>query len=162
MTKLPHRSSEFQDIKHNHKICVAKALSRAKEVCHKNSVRFTDQRRRVLEIIWHSHKPILAYDILRKLRQEKDNAEPPTVYRALDFLLNNHLIHRIESLNAYIGCDYSGEQHISQFLICVACKQITEMEDEEVALLITQKALDNGLQAKHQTVEVMGLCPNCR
>ncbi len=130
-------------------------------MCKRNSVRFTAQRQKVLEIIWHSHKPILAYDILKILRQEKSNAEPPTVYRALDFLLNNHLIHKIESLNAYIGCDYSGEHHISQFLICINCKQITEMEDDEVARLITKKSSDHGLEAKHQTVEVMGLCQNC-
>ena len=159
---MSQRSTEFQSFQHNHSLCVANALERARQICKRNALRFTEQRQRVLEIIWHSHRPILAYDILKVLRREKDNAQPPTVYRALDFLMDNHLIHRIESLNAYVGCDYSGEQHISQFLICVRCKQITEMEDDEVTKLISKRALKNGLLATHQTVEVSGLCSICR
>jgi len=153
--------TDFYQAHHNHQSCVSNAIRRAKAVCRNNHVRFTPIRRRVLEIVWKSHQPIAAYEILRALRVEKANAEPPTVYRALDFLLENHLIHRLESLNAYTGCGYSGQQHISQFLICSSCQQVAEMDDPELEKLIHKKASKIGFRAHHQTVEITGVCPGC-
>ena len=90
---------------HDHSQCVDSALADADALCARQGVRLTALRRRVLELVWQSHKPLGAYDILGTLSEEDGRrAAPPTVYRALDFLMENGLIHRIASLNAFIGC----------------------------------------------------------
>ena len=95
---------KFDSDGHDHRRCVADALDKAEALCSDRGARLTKLRCRVLELVWNSHAPIGAYDVLRRLSQEHQSAAPPTVYRALDFLLEQGLIHRIESLNAYIGC----------------------------------------------------------
>ncbi|MHA1109066.1 MAG: transcriptional repressor, partial [Alphaproteobacteria bacterium] len=91
----------FRATGHDHKRCIAEALAAAEEICARQSVKLTDLRRRVLELIWDRHEPVRAYDLLDQLRAGRRSAAPPTIYRALDFLLEAGLIHRIESLNAY-------------------------------------------------------------
>ena len=94
---------------HDHSRCVAEALAEAEALCAKQGTRLTTLRKRVLELVWASHKPLGAYDILGVLSEEDGRrAAPPTVYRALDFLLENGLVHRIASLNAFIGCVHPG------------------------------------------------------
>lgn len=147
---------------HNHKECIAAAMAQAEEVCRQNNARLTRIRRRVLELIWSGHRPQPAYRLLQQLRREKHNAEPPTVYRALEFLRENHLVHKIESLNAYIGCAHPHQQHGAQFLICDGCRQVAELDDAELQQLIAAKAARAGLQVARQTVEVSGRCRRCR
>src|SRR5262245_4876474 len=106
---------------HDHDRCVTDALSAAEAVCARAGDRLTPLRRRVLELVWASHRPAGAYALLDRLREDGRGAAPPTVYRALDFLLERGLIHRIESLNAFVGCAHPGENHLVQFLICRSC-----------------------------------------
>lgn len=160
MARLP--SSSFYSKKHNHKTCVISAIKKAQQICDQKLLRFTSIRKRILELVWSSHEPILAYDLLKILRQEKENAEPPTVYRALEFLLENKLVHKIESLNAYVGCNFPDKDHISQFLICDSCNQVAEIDDNNVNELICQQAARTGFAVKQQTVEINGLCPSCQ
>ena len=89
---------------HDHRKCVSEAMAVADELCAKRGARMTELRRRVLNLIWDSHAPVGAYAIMDMLKREGRNAMPPTVYRALDFLQEQGLIHRIASLNAFIGC----------------------------------------------------------
>ena len=147
---------------HNHSDCIATALARADETCRREGIRFTRIRRRVLELIWAGHRPVPAYNLLQQLRREKHNAEPPTVYRALDFLLENRLAHKIESLNAYIGCALPQHRHVGQFLICSGCNQVTELDDAELQRMVEKKASRAGLKAMRQTIEITGRCPRCR
>ena len=87
---------------HDHSHCVSDALRAADALCARSGARLTALRRRVLELVWQSHRPLGAYDILGVLSSEDGRrAAPPTVYRALDFLLEHGLIHRLASLNAY-------------------------------------------------------------
>ena len=72
---------------HDHDACIADALSRADALCRQQGLRLTAIRRRVLELIWANHQPTKAYDLLAQINAERGNAAPPTVYRALDFLL---------------------------------------------------------------------------
>jgi len=152
--------------RHNHARCISAAMAGADALCRRKRLRFTRIRRRVLELIWRSHRPAPAYALLQQLRREKQNAEPPTVYRALGFLLEHSLAHKIETLNAYVGCARPGarerEWHGGQFLICSGCRQVTELDDAELRQLITAKAARAGLEAAHQTVEITGRCPQCR
>lgn len=145
----------------DHQNCIDTAIATAEVLCQQRKQRFTAIRRRVLELVWQQHKPIGAYQVLEILQQDGRTA-PPTVYRALDFLQQLGLVHRIASLNAYIGCAHPGEPHDGQFLICESCKALAELDVPEINRAIAQSALDSGFETRRQTVEIMGLCPNCR
>ncbi len=153
---------EFRDIAHNHARCVNDALEAATTLCQQQGLRFTPIRKRVLELVWASHAPMAAYDLLKALRREKDNAEAPTVYRALDFLLEHGMVHKIQSMNAFVGCDHPGQQHASQFLICTECKQVLEQENLELSRTIREYAISNNFTICAQTIELMGVCENCQ
>lgn len=148
--------------RHNHARCVEAALADADALCRRRGLRFTRIRRRVLELIWRSHRPAPAYELLQQLRREKHNAEPPTVYRALDFLMENSLAHKIESLNAYVGCAHPHNRHGGQFLICSDCRQVAELDDPALRKLIAATAARAGLEAARQTIEITGRCRGCR
>ena len=154
--------SRFRRERHDHRRCVEDALSAAERLCAERGLRFTELRRRVLELVWRGHRPVRAYDVLARLARDRRGAAPPTVYRALDFLLENGLVHRIESLNAYVGCGEPGAMHAGQFLICRACQATAELDDPAISRMVTKKARTLGFSADRQTIEVTGLCPACR
>jgi len=155
----------FQPKNHDHGKCVAEAIAAAEARCTRERRSFTPLRRRVLELVWSSHGPVGAYELLDELRSERRGAAPPTIYRALDFLMGNGLIHRIESLNAYVGCgspDHHAEQHKGgQFLICRDCGAVAELDDPAIAQTIATRAQTLGFDVERQTIEVTGLCPRC-
>ena len=148
---------------HDHSRCVSGALAEAEALCARDGVRLTALRKRVLELVWQSHKPLGAYDILAVLSEEDGRrAAPPTVYRALDFLLENGLVHRIASLNAFIGCTHPEHAHQGQFLICLSCHAAIELEQPKISSAIVAGAAEVGFSVESQTVEVVGLCTQCR
>ena len=146
---------------HDHDRCVEQALSAAAELCARRGARLTRLRRRVLELVWQSHAPLGAYALLDMLRADGRRAMPPTVYRALEFLLEQKLIHRVASLNAYVGCVNPRRPHGGQYLICRECGIVAEMDDEGIAGAIAASARDLGFTVAQQSVEVTGLCVNC-
>ncbi|MCW8886794.1 MAG: transcriptional repressor [Motiliproteus sp.] len=147
---------------HDHQHCIDQALAAAKELCRQRKSRLTPVRERVLELIWQSHLPLGAYQLLNQLSQEGFNSAPPTVYRALDFLLDHGLIHRIASLNAFIGCNCPQDQHHGYFLICRDCGSAQEIEAEEISSFLRQNASAAGFKVETETVELSGLCPQCQ
>ncbi len=150
----------FKD--HDHSRCISNALGSAERICEERSVRFTPLRRRVLELVWQSHGPIGAYEVLDRLRAERRRAAPPTVYRALQFLGDEGFVHRIESLNAYVGCTTPESRHNAQYLICGLCGEVAEIDVDEITSAIHHRAGDFGFEVRRQTVEVAGLCSRCR
>ena len=147
---------------HNHDACVSQALTDARAICQRQNARLTPIRERVLELIWQSHKPLGAYDVLGELSPDGHNAAPPTVYRALDFLQQNGLVHRIASLNAFIGCTHAGENHTGMFLICRGCGNVLELTAPAVSKEVGKAASDEGFRAENTTLEIAGLCPRCQ
>jgi Fur family zinc uptake transcriptional regulator len=137
------------------------AIAIAAEVCSRQGLRLTKTRQRVLELVWQGHEPVGAYTLLDALNEHGRRAAPPTVYRALDFLESNGFIHRIQSLNAYIGCPDPDSPHSSQFLICEECGATHEMNDSEIAALVSDGARQQGFEPLQQTIEIKGLCPDC-
>jgi len=126
-------------------------------------LRLTALRKRVLELVWQSHKPLGAYDILGVLSEaDGRRAAPPTVYRALDFLLEHGLVHRIASLNAFIGCNHPQHAHQGQFLICRNCHAAIELQQPAISQAIIAEAAGVGFAVEGQMVEVVGLCAGCR
>ena len=157
----PSVPAPFQRDRHDHQECVSSAVEAAHELCARRRIRLTELRRRVLELVWGGHAPIGAYEILDTLRGERRGAAPATVYRALDFLRENGLVHRIESLNAFVGCGAPRHSHSGQFLICGACDTVAEMDDGEIAGVLSRNAAKLGFRVDRQTVELTGLCPAC-
>ena len=148
---------------HDHSHCVSHALTEAETICERQGLRLTALRKRVLELVWQSHKPLGAYDILGVLSEaDGRRAAPPTVYRALDFLLEHGLVHRIASLNAFIGCNHPQHAHQGQFLICRNCHAAIELQQPAISQAIIAEAAGVGFAVEGQMVEVVGLCAGCR
>ena len=154
--------SKFLPNTHDHSRCIEAALDRATEVCDLQGLRLTPIRRRVLELIWHSHTPIGAYSILEQLAQNGRKSMPPTVYRAIAFLRSASLVHRLDSLNAYIGCGDPGEAHSGQFFICQKCDSVAEIHDTATAGLLADQAATLGFHVEKPCIEVSGLCNRCK
>ena len=154
--------SPFPAPRHDHEACVASALGRAAALCGARGAKLTERRRQVLELVWRGHEPVGAYDILEQLQDENGRAAPPTVYRALDFLMEQGLVHRIETLNAYVGCAHPGEAHVGQFLICTGCGATAELGDPAIAQSVMRRAGALGFSVERQTIELRGRCPACR
>lgn len=157
-----NKHKTFPGSDHNHAHCVAAILADAEDVCAGRKVRLTLQRRRVLEIVAESHCAIGAYEILEHLTVGGKRPAPVTVYRALDFLMEHGLVHRLASLNAYIACPHPGARHGAQFLICKRCGTIGELSNATVQRAIAGAASDVGFTVSAPVVEVAGLCLNCR
>lgn len=114
-------------------------------------------------LIWQNHRPVGAYAILDQLAEDAQSRRPapPTVYRTLEFLLEHGLIHRINALNAFVGCRQPQEGHAGYFLICRQCGTTLEIEDARLDEALSKAAGKAGFRSDHAAVEIMGLCPNC-
>ena len=154
--------SLFAPKTHDHAACVAEAMVRAEGLCKARGLRLTELRRAVLELVWGSHKPVGAYDLLEELSKRRGRVAPPTVYRALDFLLANGLVHRIESMNAFVGCAAGpGQPHQSSFVICTDCGRAAELDDPRIAAALEMTLQDSGFHVARHTIEVAGRCRDC-
>ena len=145
-----------------HNDCISEALINAEKICDSRGIRFTQLRREVLRLVWASHRPVKAYDLLKSLRTRRVNAQPPTVYRALDFLLANGLIHRLNSLNAFVGCGHPAKHHECYFLFCTICGNIRECCSVQLERVILNAAHKNQFKLQHTTLEMQGECDECR
>lgn len=140
---------------------LAHVLARAEALCRERGVRLTDQRKSVLRLLCASDRPLSAYELLDRMRGEVKNPAPPTVYRALDFLLEQGLVHKLESLHAYVGCAHPDHPHASQFLICDDCGEVAEVEDTSVARSLKAAGKAIGFRTKRPVVELLGTCAQC-
>lgn len=148
---------------HDHQLCIDHALAEAEKLCKDRGVRLTSFRLRVLSLIWQSHKPLGAYDILNILTVEDGRSvAPPTVYRALDFLLENQLIHRLASRNAFVGCAHPAHAHEGYFFICSECNNVLELEQVGINQAIDEAARKAKFKVTEQTIEVSGICFSCQ
>lgn len=149
-------------------------LDHAAAISARRGVRLTDLRRQVLGMILQSDAPPGAYELLDRLRVTRHSAAPPTIYRALDFLLENGLIHRLERLAAFVGCvahDHPHDHahangcenpgHAAQFLICRGCRRVVEIEDPALADALADAAQRAGFTLGQATIEAEGICAAC-
>ncbi len=145
---------------HDHAACIADAMGTAERHCAEAGLQFTPARREVFSILLGAHRAMGAYDILDRLKEGGRNAQPPVVYRALDFLLAQGFAHRIERLNAYIACSHPGAQHAPAFLICRKCEAVAEAPAETAGLMggVADQA---GFRLETVVIEAEGLCPAC-
>jgi Fur family zinc uptake transcriptional regulator len=143
-------------------------LDRAAAQCAARGAQLTPLRRQVLRLVLAAEQPVGAYALLDKLKAERGGAAPPTVYRALDFLLEQGLIHKLERLNAFLPCveaahahGHGDHDHPHQFLICRRCGATTELTDRAAAHALEEAAARAGFRVERMTVELEGLCARC-
>lgn len=148
---------------------VEQMLERAHDMCRRHGARLTQQRRQVLGLVLNADRPVGAYDLLDRLRRDTKGAAPPTVYRALDFLLEHGLIHKIERLSAFVACrhmlhnahDCENHLHSAQFLICTRCGHVTELEDSQIVHALVAATQARKFSIRTSTIEAEGICAAC-
>jgi Fur family zinc uptake transcriptional regulator len=146
---------------HDHAHCASDALIRAEAVAEAAGARLTPVRRRVLEILLEDHRALGAYDVLRRLTAEGFGNQPPVAYRALEFLVEHGLAHRIQRLNAFTACTHVGEAHAPAFLICRVCSVVAEADAGPARKALEAGAANLGFRIERSTLEAVGLCPAC-
>jgi Fur family zinc uptake transcriptional regulator len=147
---------------HDHAGCAAATLARAEAAAAAQGLRLTPVRRRTLEILLEAHRALGAYEVLDRLGAEGFGKQPPVVYRALDFLVEAGLAHRVQRLNAFAACMHPGEAHQPAFLICRSCNAVAEAPATRVRAALEAAAAPAGFTVERATVEALGLCGTCR
>lgn len=147
---------------HDHAHCTGDVMARAEAITRANGARLTPVRRRVLEILLEEHRAMGAYDVLQRLVAEGFGNQPPVAYRALEFLVDQGLAHRVRRLNAFTACMHPGEAHAPAFLICRQCNAVAEAPADAVRVALEAAAADLGFVVERANLEALGLCPKCR
>ena len=146
---------------HDHSHCTHDVLARAQAMAEDQGARLTPVRLRTLEILLESHRAMGAYDVLDRLAAEGFGNQPPVAYRALDFLVDHGLAHRIRRLNAFTACMHPGENHSPVFFICRLCDALAEAPAAPVRAALEQTARNLGFAVERASIEALGLCPAC-
>lgn len=155
-----HHDPAFAD--HDHHRCADEGLARAEALLSDRQVRLTPVRRRTLEILLQEHRALGAYEVLDKLAESGFGKQPPVAYRALEFLVDQGLAHRVRRLNAFTACRHTGEDHAPVFLICRSCKAVAETAAAPVRQALEKAAIATGFAVERCNIEALGLCPICR
>ena len=137
------------------------ALTEAAELCSQRKGLLTPLRRKVLALLLEAQRPVKAYDMLGHLKDDGD-AKPPTVYRALDFLVEMGLVHRIASLQAFAPCKHWRHHHTAGLLVCDGCGLAAELDIDEVMVSLTGEAATVDFKPEGAVIEVHGLCRVCQ
>ena len=152
---------------------VTERLKAAKEQSHLRGVRFTPLRQQIYKLVLQANKPVGAYDLITQLQQmrlsdndnEPDgikNVAPPTVYRSLEFLLSEGLIHQLTSINAYVPCCHPRAQHTAAFLICEQCQRVQECSSLPIQEMMIFAEQDVGFKVARSVIELSGHCQACQ
>ena len=148
---------------HDHARCSTDAMAEAETRCGERGQRLTPIRREVLAALLVSHRPLGAYEIMERLAPRGPRPAPITVYRALEFLRENGLVHRIESRNAFVACVHNHTASaLVVFLICERCGAVGEASSSDVAATLTSAARAAGFTPKSPVIELTGICTHCQ
>ena len=148
---------------HDHERCSSDALAHAEALCAARSERLTPVRRHVLEALLATHRPLGAYELIDRLAEHGGRPAPITIYRALDFLLAQGLVHRIESRNAFVACIHAHDSDVPVvFLLCDRCGVVGEVNSSAAADALKAAARAAGFTPKTPVIEIAGICANCR
>jgi Fur family transcriptional regulator, zinc uptake regulator len=155
-------ASAFPEPEHDHDHCTAQTIAHAEALCSARDARLTPIRRRVLEALAESHQPLGAYEVMDRLAGHGPRPAPITIYRALEFLVDNGLVHRIESRNAFLACINNHESGAPVvFLICERCGAVGEAPSAEVTKTLAAAAKRAGFTPKAPVIEIIGICSHC-
>lgn len=163
----------LHDVQHFTAHDVTERLTAAKEQCRASGVRFTPLRQQIYQLVLAANKPVGAYDLITQLQQARlldsdnesgiaKNVAPPTVYRSLEFLLEEGLIHQLTSINAYVPCCHPRAQHTAAFLICDQCQRVQECSSLPVQEMMSFAEQDVGFIVARSVIELSGRCQSCQ
>jgi Fur family transcriptional regulator, zinc uptake regulator len=159
----PKLRATFPAPNHDHERCANDAIAHAEALCLARHERLTPMRRAVLEALLASHAPLGAYELIDRLSVRGQRLAPITIYRALDFLRDNGLVHRIESRNAFVACvNNHATGDLVVFLICEHCGAVGEAPSVAVADQLKAAARAAGFTPKAPVIEIGGVCAHCR
>ena len=162
MSPLSIRPRPCTDPKCRGQHAPAERIALAASLCDARGVRLTELRRQILDLLWEIGRPTGAYELIEALKQKDSRpVGPPTVYRALQFLMSQSLVWKIESRNAYVPCVHPERRHDCLLFICSNCGASAELEDQRLEGLISENATLIGFRAKRRMVEVEGTCATC-
>jgi len=147
---------------HDHQSCSGGVLDEADQLVRQSGLRLTPVRRRTLEILLENHRAMGAYQVLERLAKDGFGTQPPVAYRALDFLVENGLAHRIRRLNAYAACMQPGVPHAPTFFICSDCEKVAEAQAFDVSDALEEAGDQIGFRVDRMNIEAMGTCPTCQ
>lgn len=147
--------------RHDHAHCSEDALTHAESLALAKGARLTPVRRRTLEILLEAHRALGAYEVLERLGADGFGRQPPVAYRALEFLVELGLVHRINRLNAFAACMDPGTDHNPAFLICRACNRVAEAPAGPTRTALQTSAAASGFSVEFANIEAVGLCPGC-
>lgn len=140
---------------------IAAQLETAHTLCESRGRRLTPIRRKVLEILLQQGRSVKAYELLELIRDDLAGAAPPTVYRALDFLVEEGLVHRLDAINAWTACrDAAGEPH-DLLVVCTSCGLVAELRDPALTERLADKVAQAGFRLSGHETELRGLCKAC-
>ena len=140
----------------------AEQVALAVSLCRARGVQLTELRRRILELLWESGRPTGAYELIEALKlRDSRPIGPPTVYRALEFLISQGLVSKIESRSAYVPSAHPERRHDCLFFICHDCGESVELEDQRLERLISEMAARIGFRTTRRVIEVEGTCASC-
>lgn len=146
---------------HDHGRCITSALTQAEQVVKQRGLRMTPVRRRTLEILLERHGAMGAYEVLERLAEDGFGHQPPVAYRALEFLVEAGLVHRIRRINAFAACLHPGKDHHAAFLICRGCNAVAEIPAARLRAVMEAGAVETGFTIERVSLEASGLCPEC-
>lgn len=147
---------------HDHGLCAGASLAEAERLTRERGARLTPVRRRTLEILLESHRAMGAYDVLDRLAEDGFGRQPPVAYRALEFLVEHGLAHRVQLLNAFAACAHPSHAHEPAFLICKSCNLIAEAPAADLRRALDGAAGNLGFTVERMSLEALGLCPACK
>ena len=139
------------------------ALAAATSLCRERGAQLTEVRKSLLEMLWQAGQPLGAYELMPRLEAVLGRRlTPPTVYRSLDFLVNQGLVSRIESRNAFVPCAHPEHPHACVFFVCERCSTSVEVENHALERLIARDAGALGFEINRRVIELQGMCAQCR
>ena len=162
MNSVPPSALAQAFLHHDHAHCAGHLLERAEAEAARRGLRLTPVRRRVLELLLENHRAMGAYEVLDRLAAEGFGNQPPVAYRALEFLVEAGLAHRVRRLNAFAACMHPGEDHAPVFLICRLCHAVAEADAGPLRTALDGLAEGAGFAVERANFEALGLCPACR
>jgi Fur family transcriptional regulator, zinc uptake regulator len=137
-------------------------IEEAEVLCARAGTRLTDPRRRVLTLLADAKTPLKAYDLIAKAGADGGAVKPPTVYRALDFLCQIGIVHKIEQDSTYVACSHVGHGHLAALFVCDICHGVTEVHVGEIESQLSEAASKTGFALAHLVIEGRGQCQNCQ
>ncbi len=145
---------------------VQKLISKAADICNESGGRLTEKRQRILELLLHSDTPLSAYEVADRYNKTADRSIPVmSVYRILDFLESEQLVHKLSSANKYVACAHIACTHsheVPQFLICRSCESVKEIGiKKSIVDELSAHVRTAGYTLMNSQLELDCLCEKC-